>query len=269
MVEKKFSPGEVIFSEGEPSEYVVQVITGNVEIVKNVGGKEVLLGISGKGEIVGEMGIFEHRPRNATTRAKDNVTVQLVGEKDFMKMVGDTPKLTKHLLHRLSSRLRATSFELAKIRAKNGDVEAKELLDLNLLEIGNSDNAKDIQLTIIPNNPILAEQIPESGRLIKTFPYIVGRKPEQFDRRNTTGADVHLQLADYEPYRLSRVHFMVQHDMGVFILRDLGSALGTGVNGQYLGVDFPRDTMKLNVGDNLVVAGGADSPFSFTINVPR
>lgn len=268
MVEKLFRPGEIIFSEGEPSEYVVQVISGNVEIIKIVGGKEVVIGVAGKGEIVGEMGIFEHRSRTATTRAKDNVTVQLVGEKDFMKMVGDTPKLTKHLLNRLSARLRATSLELAEAKAKNGDADAKDLLDLNLLGIGDTGNAHDNELILLSNSESLTDQVPSAGIVIKNCPFIVGRKPDDANSKLPSNTEVHLQLTDFEPYRLSRVHFMVQHNNGVFVLRDLGSALGTSVNGQFLGVDFPRDSMKLNVGDNIIVAGGAESPFSFTLHVP-
>ncbi len=269
MVEKVFRPGEIIFNEGDNSDYVVQIVSGDIEIIKQVDGKAIVLGNAGAGEIVGEMGIFEGRPRNATARAKGILTVHLLGEKDFMKMVGDTPKLAKHLLHRLSARLRSTSNQLVMAKAAGGDAKAKQFLDSLDLDNVTGAQEEDAKPVLSANNEMMSEQLPAAGVLIDQFPFIIGREPEGFDHRKTKTTEVHLQLTDYPPYRLSRVHFMILPAHEVFVLRDLGSSLGTGVNGQFLGVHFARDSMKLEEGDNEIIAGGNDSPFSFKLHIPK
>jgi hypothetical protein len=50
---------------------------------------------------------------------------------------------------------------------------------------------------------------------------------------------------------------------------DLGSTLGTEVNGESLGHHFGKDAEYLNVGENTITAGGIDSPFIFKIFVKR
>jgi hypothetical protein len=50
-------------------------------------------------------------------------------------------------------------------------------------------------------------------------------------------------------------------------VRDLCSTLGTIVNGQPIGNHFGTDHAALGVGENEVIAGGADSPFVFSVSV--
>jgi CRP/FNR family cyclic AMP-dependent transcriptional regulator len=58
---------------------------------------------------------------------------------------------------------------------------------------------------------------------------------------------------------------MLFRDDDDIVVRDLDSTLGTIVNGQPLGRDFPIDSAPLRQGDNSVVAGGAGSPFAFVV----
>jgi pSer/pThr/pTyr-binding forkhead associated (FHA) protein len=60
---------------------------------------------------------------------------------------------------------------------------------------------------------------------------------------------------------------MLIRDDDDILVRDLSSTLGTIVNGQPLGRDFPVDSAPLRQGENSVVAGGAGSPFAFVVTV--
>lgn len=48
--------------------YVVQ--DGEVEIVLEENGAEVVLRSAGRNEVIGEMAVIDHKPRSATIRAK-------------------------------------------------------------------------------------------------------------------------------------------------------------------------------------------------------
>ena len=94
----------------------------------------------------------------------------------------------------------------------------------------------------------------------------------EFTRRPAEGEatpplTVDLQLPDTRPYRLSRAHFAIRRHVRGYVVSDLGSVLGTAVNGKFLGHHFPIDAIDLKVGENAVAAGGARSPFAFRIVV--
>jgi len=49
------------------------------------------------------------------------------------------------------------------------------------------------------------------------------------------------------------------------VVLDLGSTLGTEVNGEFLGHHFGKDFEYLEIGENAVTAGGVGSPFTFKV----
>jgi hypothetical protein len=62
---------------------------------------------------------------------------------------------------------------------------------------------------------------------------------------------------------LSREYLAFYRDrQGIWVV-DLGSTLGTQVNGEFLGRDFSKDFVYLRMGENRISAGGIDSPFTF------
>jgi CRP-like cAMP-binding protein len=48
-----FAEGEVLFKEGDPSDYVFRLVTGAVEIFRELDGERILLGTVGAGEFIG------------------------------------------------------------------------------------------------------------------------------------------------------------------------------------------------------------------------
>ena len=75
-------------------------------------------------------------------------------------------------------------------------------------------------------------------------------------------------LDDTGPFRLSRNHFMIEQRHEGYHVRDLRSTLGTIVNGQLIGDHFCTDDVLLRAGENEVIAGGAGSPFVFSVSIP-
>jgi hypothetical protein len=53
-----------------------------------------------------------------------------------------------------------------------------------------------------------------------------------------------LTIEDEEPFRLSRDHFMILRSGDRLLVSDLGSALGTIVNGQAIGHHFMKDAVR-------------------------
>jgi pSer/pThr/pTyr-binding forkhead associated (FHA) protein len=76
-----------------------------------------------------------------------------------------------------------------------------------------------------------------------------------------------LLIEDEAPFRLSRHHFMIARSGDRVLVSDLGSTLGTMVNGRAIGHHFMKDAEPLHRGENHVVAGGWDSPFEFLVSI--
>lgn len=76
-----------------------------------------------------------------------------------------------------------------------------------------------------------------------------------------------LMIKDDRPFRLSRQHFLIARSASGYSLSDLGSALGTIVNGQAIGHHFAKDSAQLQPGQNHIVAGGWDSAFKFLVTI--
>jgi CRP-like cAMP-binding protein len=259
MAEVRFGPGEVVFQEGEPSRTVLLIEAGEVEVAKAAGAGEVLLGTVGPGEFVGEMGVIEGRTRSATVRARGPVRGEMLERRVFLERVSRNPRLAFGALLRLSERLHAADERLAEAAAYPPD-ETPAAAPADAAPAAAGD-----RLVLFAASEALAGRVPAEGVAIDRLPFMVGRRPAAGERR--PGGPVQLELVDTAPYRLSRRHFAVVAGVEGLAVRDGYSTLGTAVNGEAVGEQFPRWEAPLRRGENLVVAGGAGSPFAFLLVV--
>src|SRR4029079_2277213 len=79
----QFTPGELIFAEGDSGSDMFILQTGRVEIVKLIGGAERRLAVLETGDFFGEMAMLEELPRNASARALDHVSALTVSPVTF------------------------------------------------------------------------------------------------------------------------------------------------------------------------------------------
>ena len=65
--------------------------SGRVEILKAAQGGQIRLAILGPGDVLGEMGLLEDRPRSASARTLDKVTVDAIAREEFLRLLLDEP----------------------------------------------------------------------------------------------------------------------------------------------------------------------------------
>jgi len=112
---KVYQDGEVIFRKGDAGDCMFVIQEGQVEVVGELDGQEVCLGVSKAGEVIGEMAIFEHQARSATVRALGKARVLTVDEKTFLRYVHQDPSLAYKLLKMLSNRVRKLGTEVTHL----------------------------------------------------------------------------------------------------------------------------------------------------------
>jgi CRP/FNR family transcriptional regulator, cyclic AMP receptor protein len=256
MPAKRFFQGDTLFREDDPADCVMRVLSGTVEVFRQMKGSEIVLGRVQAGQHLGEMGIIEGRDRrSASARAFGEVEVEIIGAEDFFNEVTRTPSLARELIIRLSQRL-----HVAEDRIVRDEQQSSQRLRKS---VSLGDEAAIEGVVVTAGTSALRQQFSHRDHI--TAPFVVGRAPFSHEPPGAVSAD--LLLYDREPLRLSRDHFaIVRHDGRLFV-RDLQSTLGTTVNGVPIGSHFGADEAPLEAGDNEIVAGGVGSPFVFKVEV--
>ncbi len=120
---RTFNPGDIIFREGDdPKGEAFLVHIGKVEVRKVIGGEERLLRTLGKGELLGELGLFRSAPRSATAVAAEPVTLMVIPANRLDHMVRSNPALAVAIIKDLASRMLA-----AEERAREAEDRANAL----------------------------------------------------------------------------------------------------------------------------------------------
>ena len=270
MKQGKYNAGDILFKEGDPSDVVYKIVSGEVEVFMESDGKTVVLGLMKAGEFLGEMGIVDDQPRSASARAKNQVAVIIYEENEFLRLISRDSVSAERLIIRLCERLRNVSrkFTEATVSAKKESAIATEALVSETQDLQEDYNSKTngatgLRLTLLPLSQQLIQYLPKEGIEVRKLPFTVGRLPEGSEPESAMQID--LKIPDKRPFRLSRRHFaLYQNPDGCGVL-DLGSALGTELNDDFLGHNFGRDFGYLEPGENRITAGGVDSPFNFKI----
>jgi hypothetical protein len=260
MTRTHFADGQILFREGDPADGVFRLISGTVDVLRELDGDPILLGTVGAGQFIGEMGVLENRPRNATVRAASEVEVEFLTPTEFVDEIAGSPRTARELIQRLSQRLREADDRIVNDERRSGRAD------------GNWKTADDQTAVLSLNNAYLAAKSPWLQRRFHTsvelgdLPFVVGRRPGAGEGPPLWQPD--LMLDDTAPFRLSRNHFVIEKRDGVYRVRDLCSTLGTIVNGEPIGDHFRTDDAPLRAGENEVIAGGVASPFAFSVFIP-
>src|SRR6266446_6520670 len=257
MICTHFAEGHVLFREGDPADCVFRLLSGAVDILRDLDGDPILLGTVGAGQFIGEMGVVENRPRSATARAASEVEVEILTPTEFIDQIVGSPRAARELIQRLSQRLREADDRIVNDERRS----SRALMSWN--------NADSQTAGASVSNAYLAAKSPWLQRQFHTplglgdLPIIVGRGPVAGEGLPPLQLD--LKLDDTVPFRLSRNHFMIEKRDENYYVRDLCSTLGTIVNGEPIGDHFRGDDAPLQAGENEVIAGGVDSPFIFSV----
>jgi signal transduction histidine kinase len=108
--EKQYEKDVVVFFEDMPGDCFFVILEGEVEIWKRFGQPdEILLGVSGVGQPVGEMALIDERPRSATVRARTNTTVFVIDAADFNNLLHTENSICVNLLRAVTLMVRRSN----------------------------------------------------------------------------------------------------------------------------------------------------------------
>lgn len=109
---QELSDGETLFHEGEEGDLAYIIQEGEMEILKNTHGRETLLSVRAKGEVIGEMALLEKMPRTATVRARSEVILYVLKKEELDRLVKSSPSAMQSLFQTILRRLRENQLQL-------------------------------------------------------------------------------------------------------------------------------------------------------------
>jgi CRP-like cAMP-binding protein len=115
---KAYSDGDVIFQEGEEGDRMYVVQSGRVRITKKSPAGELPIAILEKGEIFGEMALFDRLPRSATATAIGDTRILGIDKQKLFQTIDRDPTLVFRLIESMSSRIRRLDEEFTQLKRK-------------------------------------------------------------------------------------------------------------------------------------------------------
>jgi CRP/FNR family transcriptional regulator len=110
-----YADGEVICKEGDMGDVMYAIQSGTVKISKLSGGKEQTFIILGRGDLFGEMALFDRQPRSATATALGEARVLSIDKKKLFTSISRDPTLVFKLLETMSQRMRRLSDDVVRL----------------------------------------------------------------------------------------------------------------------------------------------------------
>lgn len=118
---KVYHDREILVRQGEAGDGLFVIQEGQLEILSESAGKETRLRVAGKGELIGEMAVFDRQVRSATVRALGEARVLTVDRKNFLRRINEDPSLAFRIVETMSRRIRELSVEVVRLAAALGE----------------------------------------------------------------------------------------------------------------------------------------------------
>jgi len=128
LVERKFTAGEIIMNLGDRGTSMFIVAEGHVNIyLPGEASRRISLKDITTGEHLGEIALFDDRPRSASAVATTDATLLELDRDTLSRYLAQRPQGAMTLLRTLAARLRATNEMLSQRAAKNvvAELESK------------------------------------------------------------------------------------------------------------------------------------------------
>jgi len=114
-VPRSFAAGQVVFREGDSSDTCYVVREGRVRAIRtHRDGRTLTLARFGRGDIFGELALFEDERRSATVEAIEPTSVLGVLGPDMRRLLSEHAEISARLVIALGRRLRETNERLTR-----------------------------------------------------------------------------------------------------------------------------------------------------------
>jgi putative methionine-R-sulfoxide reductase with GAF domain len=188
---KIYPDGTVIFQEGEEGDRMYVVQSGSVRITKKSSAGEIPIAVIEKGEIFGEMALFDRLPRSATATAMGDTRILGIDKNKLFQTIDRDPTLLFRLIESMSARIRKLDEEFTMLKRKRFGlcIDVEETCNFIIEEARNIITAENGSL-------MLVDQDKKSLRIKAAFGTVWDPKEELFIGEGIAGDVIHTGKAE-------------------------------------------------------------------------
>ncbi len=108
--------GDTLFHQGDPADSIFLIKEGSFKLVRvNEDGKEVILHIAGRGEVLGETALFREGTQPAAAIALEEARVCMLSRRSLEQIIRESPDLAMQVIFSLGNRLYATWEQMTEL----------------------------------------------------------------------------------------------------------------------------------------------------------
>ncbi|MFN2236265.1 MAG: cyclic nucleotide-binding domain-containing protein, partial [Anaerolineales bacterium] len=112
VTEEKLPADEILFTEGEIGDKAYVIMAGEVDILKESGGRPVLLATRRSGDVIGEMSLLDQTQRFASGKTRTDCRLLSISHKNLEHLLETSPSAARIMLSTITNRLRSTELVL-------------------------------------------------------------------------------------------------------------------------------------------------------------
>lgn len=164
VAKSKHEAGSIICREGElePLFYIIQ--DGKVAFTKKMAHGEQFLGLKGRGEFFGELGVLDRAPRAATVHAISDCSLLEIHETTLDTILTRNPSVARAIMRGITRSVRDTDqITIAELQLKNDELgRTLDNLRAAQAELVRQERLKrDLEIAAQVHNSILPDEFPE------------------------------------------------------------------------------------------------------------
>lgn len=118
---RTYQRGDVLCRQGEPGDCLFVIQEGEFEVLREEDGRETLIRVARKDELLGEMAIFERAPRSATVRARGPGRALTLDKRNFLRRINEDPSLAFRIIQSMSQRVRELTIRTVELERRLGE----------------------------------------------------------------------------------------------------------------------------------------------------
>ena len=100
-----FEDGDIVFNSGESADFAYVIMDGAVDIVTQTDTGPVVTGTLSQNQLIGELGLLNNAPRNATLITRGNLRAMKITGDMFFRMLRENADVALDVIRMLSNKL--------------------------------------------------------------------------------------------------------------------------------------------------------------------
>ena len=113
-----FDDGDVVFQSGDSADFAYVIMDGAVDIVTDTDAGPVVVGSLTQNQLIGELGLLNNAPRNATLVSRGDLRVMKITGEMFFRLLRENSEVALDVIRMLSDKLSRSHAQVEQLQKR-------------------------------------------------------------------------------------------------------------------------------------------------------